>query len=148
MLASWPELPAPDVPPVALPGLAFSQTIRSCTVLAGKSLRATSSVGDMDRSATGSRYILDNRRLAERLAQAFRKNAGNHVGRSPRRERHNECDRPVGIALCPNDALKGQLCDRERGQVQESATVKHTGACSPSICSVSRRGAASLIHFA
>jgi hypothetical protein len=74
----------------------------------------------------GSSHILDNHRLAERLAQAFRKNAGNHVGWSPRRERHDECDRPVGIALCPNDALKGQLRDRERGQMQESATMKHT----------------------
>ena len=73
----------------------------------------------------GSSHILDNRRLAEGLAQAFRKNAGDHVGWSPRRERHDECDRPLGIALCPNDALKGQLRDRERGQTQESATVKH-----------------------
>jgi hypothetical protein len=74
----------------------------------------------------GPSHILDNHRLAERLTQAFRKNAGNHVGWSPRRERHNECDRPVGIALCPNDALKGQLRDRERGQMQEGATMKHT----------------------
>ena len=140
-------------------------------MLAGKSLRATSSVGDsgkkryrlkivqdviregIDRRASnmagriasgervavrrgpnnprnadgrpGSSHILDNRRLAERLAQAFRKNAGNHVGGSPGRERHDQRDRPVGIALCSDDALKGQLRARARGQLQESTTVKH-----------------------
>ena len=74
----------------------------------------------------GAGHILDDRRLAERLAQAFRKNAGNHVGRSAGRERHDQCDRPVRIALRPDGALKRQLRDRARGQVQESATVKHT----------------------
>ena len=44
----------------------------------------------------------------------------------PGRERHDQCDRPVGITLCPDDALKGQLRARARGQVQESTTVKHT----------------------
>jgi len=55
MAPTWLGLPTPMVPAVALPGLALSQAISSCTLFAGSVFRPTSISGENANSATAAK---------------------------------------------------------------------------------------------
>src|SRR5713226_8265676 len=76
--------------------------------------------------AAGTRLVLDDDRTANGLAEMRNENARHDVGRSGRRERHDDLDRAFGIArrLGPRRAEAGG----RGGADQETAGSKNLAA--------------------
>jgi hypothetical protein len=71
--------------------------------------------------AVGARPVLDHDRLAEARAQRLTQRAGNEVGRTARRERHQQADRPRGIGL----RRRGAREHREECRKREANQARH-----------------------
>ena len=67
--------------------------------LAREEWRVPENYGDRLRAyhRVGADTVLDQHRLLPVLAQSLADDAGQNVGRAPRRERHNDADRTAGV---------------------------------------------------
>ncbi|KAG1270965.1 hypothetical protein G6F65_012728 [Rhizopus arrhizus] len=75
--------------------------------------------------ARRARQILDDQGLRERLAQVFRHHAGDDVGGGPRRCRHDQADRMVGVARRLRGRRGQQGAECKRTARQESGGGVH-----------------------